>query len=433
MDTYVISNYRPALILPSPDQYSIAVRFCPLLFNLHGHDDDVLPVFDLPYRMVFAVATKSSVYLYDTQQRTPLGLISNIHYTRLTDLSWSTDGRMLIVSSTDGFCTLITFAEDELGTVYVDPKQSDAKVPESEAIANPSSNENKPIPKRKSTNNKTQLNSFIDGVVCIDQEGLKDQSVPVANTPAEVVTAKLPLPNPIAFRRKPKEPSTCVPTEAKVIVINTPEKVIALEIPSGIISTQDKFDSPECINKPVTPIQVRRAPRPKSTATTPVQIEAKPGHFDEINKAAETSIKFSPSPPKDVPAKPKSTKKATPIEVRRYQRKIFEPTPVVRLNSGEDAMDAWPLDMPKPQTSTTVEKAVPVFVEPPTTTGDLVGMDVDESEDIRLVYDDVSQCEDKSPAKNEERSVEEVNSTSKTPRRVELRTISTPKSKKKLL
>ncbi len=45
----------------------------------------------------------------------PTAVIRNIHLTRLSDLSWSADGRVLIVASTDGYCSVITFADQELG------------------------------------------------------------------------------------------------------------------------------------------------------------------------------------------------------------------------------------------------------------------------------------------------------------------------------
>lgn len=109
--------FRPAVILPSPGQYTIAVRCCPILFELHT--DGPEPVIDLPYRMVIAIATRSSIVLYDTQQITPFAVISNIHYTRLTDITWSLDGRILAVSSTDGFCSIVIFEKNELGTQYV--------------------------------------------------------------------------------------------------------------------------------------------------------------------------------------------------------------------------------------------------------------------------------------------------------------------------
>lgn len=69
--------------------------------------------------MIFAVATDTDVVLYDTQQTAPIACFEKIHYTRLTDISWSADGLLLIASSTDGFCTLVTFAADELGIPYV--------------------------------------------------------------------------------------------------------------------------------------------------------------------------------------------------------------------------------------------------------------------------------------------------------------------------
>ncbi len=38
--------------------------------------------------MVFAIGTADTIILYDTQQTTPIGLINDIHYTSLTDLTW---------------------------------------------------------------------------------------------------------------------------------------------------------------------------------------------------------------------------------------------------------------------------------------------------------------------------------------------------------
>ncbi|KAI9575215.1 chromatin assembly factor 1 subunit B-like [Glossina fuscipes] len=125
--TYAFTRYnfrQPAIVLPCSDQYTIAVRCSPLLYRLRPYNAKKNPpVISLPYRMIFAVATRSSVYFYDTQQKSPFGLISNIHYTRLTDITWSSDGRIVVVSSTDGFCSLITFEEGELGDIY---EQSEA-------------------------------------------------------------------------------------------------------------------------------------------------------------------------------------------------------------------------------------------------------------------------------------------------------------------
>lgn len=75
------------------------------------------PAFGLPYRIVYAVATQDAVYVYDTQQQRPLCIISNLHYATFTDLTWSNDGQTLLMSSSDGFCSVLTFAPGELGTI----------------------------------------------------------------------------------------------------------------------------------------------------------------------------------------------------------------------------------------------------------------------------------------------------------------------------
>ncbi|KAF5302415.1 hypothetical protein FQR65_LT08503 [Abscondita terminalis] len=107
----------PIACIPSARQVTIAVRCCPILFELHA--DGPNPIIDLPYRMVIAIATESDVVLYDTQQVTPFAHFRKVHYTRITDLTWSSDGLLLIASSTDGFCTLITFEPSEIGIQYV--------------------------------------------------------------------------------------------------------------------------------------------------------------------------------------------------------------------------------------------------------------------------------------------------------------------------
>lgn len=52
--------------------------------------------FALPYRVVYAVATQDSVLVYDTQQQTPLCVVSNLHYAAFTDLTWSVVSMHLI-------------------------------------------------------------------------------------------------------------------------------------------------------------------------------------------------------------------------------------------------------------------------------------------------------------------------------------------------
>lgn len=123
--TYVFSRKnlkRPIAHLPCPSKATLAVRCCPVYFELrpvveadHGLREPAMELMSLPYRMVFAVASEDSVLLYDTQQPFPFGYVSNIHYHTLSDISWSSDGAFLAISSTDGYCSFVTFEKDELG------------------------------------------------------------------------------------------------------------------------------------------------------------------------------------------------------------------------------------------------------------------------------------------------------------------------------
>ncbi|KAK5171791.1 Chromatin assembly factor 1 subunit [Saxophila tyrrhenica] len=79
------------------------------------------PAFSLPYRIIYAVATQDAVHVYDTQQQKPLCVVSNLHYSTFTDLTWSGDGNTLLMTSSDGFCSALTFAPGELGSVHHPP------------------------------------------------------------------------------------------------------------------------------------------------------------------------------------------------------------------------------------------------------------------------------------------------------------------------
>jgi chromatin assembly factor 1 subunit B len=75
----------------------------------------------LPYRSVLSVLTWDSVVIYDTYHSQPLAIIRGLHYANLVDAVWAVDGHHLIVCSTDGYISIITFAPGELGEVYKSP------------------------------------------------------------------------------------------------------------------------------------------------------------------------------------------------------------------------------------------------------------------------------------------------------------------------
>eukprot|EP00092_Neocalanus_flemingeri_P016294 GFUD01017639.1.p1 GENE.GFUD01017639.1~~GFUD01017639.1.p1 ORF type:complete len:619 (-),score=181.80 GFUD01017639.1:307-2163(-) len=133
---------KPALCLPTKDKYTIAVRFAPKLYALRPLKQSPPPpessspptpwtaansLFALPYRMVYAVATQNAIMFYDTQQAAPFGRVSNVHYTGLTDLTWSPCGTIVFASSSDGYCSIITFSAGEIGVEYTPPTPSVTK------------------------------------------------------------------------------------------------------------------------------------------------------------------------------------------------------------------------------------------------------------------------------------------------------------------
>lgn len=80
----------------------IGIRCNPRLFPLKSTS-----MFALPYRVVWAAYSVDSVAIFDTSSKCPKLVISDLHYGSLTDVSWSPSGLELIVTATDGFCSLI--------------------------------------------------------------------------------------------------------------------------------------------------------------------------------------------------------------------------------------------------------------------------------------------------------------------------------------
>lgn len=324
---------QPVALLPSPD-HTMCVKFCPLLFQLREFKEDVNPpLIPLPYRMIFAVATKSSVFLYDTQQTVPFGVISNIHYTRLTDLAWSSDGRVLIVSSTDGFCSLVTFADNELGDIF-----DDTEIKEN-LKASSNAKPKKQLKKRKKK---------------------------------KTVSTEEPQPGQLTVDARQE-----ILTKLPSVVLQDNSEIL-----NKIIKSDERF-SPQKKDRPVTPIAIRRHPR----------------SVDSEASGGEEALK------------PKASMTPTPIAIRRQPRILIPDSSV----ASDEAVDAWPIGTERPSLLP-MEKGIEKMA---------CDGDMGATADIRLVLEADSQDEE---MELEEAPKEEAK---KTPRRVPLITLSTPKSKKK--
>ena len=99
---------RPLSILPiMNDQEIIAISVCSSLFPSTSSM--------APYRMLFALITKTSLFFYDHISLEPFAYARRIHLLSLTDGCWSHDGRLFVATSEDGYLTLVTFTEQCLG------------------------------------------------------------------------------------------------------------------------------------------------------------------------------------------------------------------------------------------------------------------------------------------------------------------------------
>jgi chromatin assembly factor 1 subunit B len=84
----------------------------------HSNQGSVAPpqtnsVFALPYRLLFAVLTMDTVAIYDTQQATPLCLLTKLHYDEFTDLTWY--GNIIMTWHS---CLQVSFLGLPMGSVW---------------------------------------------------------------------------------------------------------------------------------------------------------------------------------------------------------------------------------------------------------------------------------------------------------------------------
>lgn len=268
--------------------------------------------------MIFAIATKCSVYLYDTQQKLPFGLISNIHYTRLTDLAWSNDGNTLLVSSTDGYCSIVQFSDGELGEVYEEQTVKDILATKS---AKDEPKKKKKVKKVKKDDEKEKSS------LCEEKENTDDKM----------------------------EVDSVVDSS----ITNLPESLKEIIPVNKIIKSNDIFSPEKQIGSSATKIAVRKYPRNLE------DVDMSPPKNTDLKLADATTPKAF---------KFFSSKTPTRIEVRREQR-ILPTQPTIATANIQEKLPQSPMDRKLP------------------------------------VHD---------------------KTTPKTPRRVELTTISTPKAKKKL-
>ncbi|KAJ3258742.1 Chromatin assembly factor 1 subunit B [Boothiomyces macroporosus] len=121
MTAYVFTRpfNNPCAHLSNHQKAVIAVKFNPLKYKLRSKEKSFAST---DYRYIYALATHDSVAIYDTEDMAPIAFFGKFHYASLTDISWSYDGQYLMISSIDGFCSMIEFPDNELGEIIVEEK-----------------------------------------------------------------------------------------------------------------------------------------------------------------------------------------------------------------------------------------------------------------------------------------------------------------------
>ncbi|KAJ2034739.1 Chromatin assembly factor 1 subunit [Coemansia sp. S3946] len=101
----------PVLSLAGHAKPVVATRWAPCRFAAIKHTDAPTAWLadDTDTRMMLAVASQSSVAIYDTSMGAgAIGLMSGLHYAAITDLAWTRDGSHMILTSIDGFASIVS-------------------------------------------------------------------------------------------------------------------------------------------------------------------------------------------------------------------------------------------------------------------------------------------------------------------------------------
>lgn len=336
--------------------------------------------------MVIAVGTDHDVILYDTQQLAPFARFHQIHYTRLTDLTWSGDGILLIASSTDGFCALITFETDELGVKYVrnesetEENRLEVSVCEEEDVKNGLDVVSKDKENKRASFLEQWANKSTDKPKLVEKN--VEKIIPKRITPVSIENRKTEEPeksNNTFIKIKLKESDNC----------DTKKRIT----PTTICSKTEKSDRESNTNLKIVNLE-QNIVTPKTNRKSKSYSDNSPSSTKKRKGSLLDYFKKS------------AEKKKTKVEI--------PPAVDLTLDESQTANDAWNCEQK-------TEKIIDENVD-------------DCTEDFKLILDDSTlEQEEAKLQKVDEKEIkpEKVENLSKVPRRVALITLSSPKSKTK--
>ncbi|XP_017770108.1 PREDICTED: chromatin assembly factor 1 subunit B [Nicrophorus vespilloides] len=441
---------QPAAIFPSPKQCSIVAKCSPILYELRPKGSK--PLIDLPYRIIIAIATDSDVILYDTQQNAPFACLQKVHYTRLTDLTWSHDGLLLVVSSTDGFISLVTFEENELGKPYV----KDESEPEDHLMSFPEETEKieEKVPEIKSKkpsfleqwakkSNKQKVEQkptekIVKEVILIEESPVKNQEPEINVNVKKRIT-------PITISEKCSKPNE-IKVEQKVTKRITPITLSTSSPKKRIVPTKVE---PSCSTKnDFKPIEkfivngVETDPKNFTMCKTLREIEEKsvcetssdepPPKKKKLEQSKLTPNKAAEKTPKEKKKSPTSAKKTPKVTLLQFLKPLSDKKEKPDKSSDVKVEEKSVMDCIKIKPTSLFKVASSKKDE----VVDLCDESIDPSEDFKLFVEEDSVTEEVKVEKENtgivDKKVELVKAEAvKQARRVPLITLSSPKAKKK--
>ncbi|KAL2864150.1 putative chromatin assembly factor 1 subunit B [Aspergillus lucknowensis] len=235
------------------------------------------PVFSLPYRVVYAVATQDAVLVYDTQQQAPLCVVSNLHFATFTDLTWSGDGLTLVMSSSDGFCSTLSFAPGELGQPYTAP---DASAGAQTSAQHTTTNSTISVPAQHSAPHPPASPARSNSVSSVTTQRASQQAE-VVNNPTPTL-GSVPLVTATHSAQPPATLPLTTPPETPVSAVLQGETSNASSTVLGKRSESEKEESQES--------STEQAQLPKKRRVAPTLISAGTGAASSKEEPSNTDV-----------------------------------------------------------------------------------------------------------------------------------------------
>jgi chromatin assembly factor 1 subunit B len=272
----------PPLPTPTPTESSSSSSK-PLNAETSASTAGPKPAFSMAYRVVYAVATQDSVLLYDTQQKTPICVVSNLHCATFTDLAWSCDGLTLVISSSDGFCSTLSFAPGELGEVYkgeVGPPKAHAGL----GISNSTQSTPTPTP----TTNFAPLSPFPNGPHHQHRNSASSFTAP--SPPASTASTAAPTQRPSSPTRSNSTSSVATQSSAIPATIVSNPPLISGNVPAITATNSAKVTGVPLTTPPETPKNTPAVPSTTGTKRDASELEKEEKKESKKRRIAPTLV-----------------------------------------------------------------------------------------------------------------------------------------------